>query len=135
MALITRSTSASIDVNQSEQVAAGNLYAGEDLDAAAPCYLKSADGKVYMSNGTALNEAAELLGFSGRAVKLGEPVTLFGYGSRFRYGTGLTPGDVYFVGATKGRLDAVATVGDTKGTVVAINATDILVVRVHPIGV
>lgn len=133
MALITRSANASLDANQANQVAAGNLYAGEALDVAAPCYIKSSDGKVYMANGTSANEAAEFVGFTARAVAIGEPVTLFGAGSRFRYGSSLTPGDVYYIGATAGRLDSSATTGDSMGTAQAINDTDILITRVSPV--
>jgi hypothetical protein len=105
------------------------LYAGEDLDPAAPCYIKSADGKVYMSNGTSANEAAEVVGFTPRSVKSGQPVTLFGDGARFFYGSGLTPGDKYYIGATKGRLDASTTTGDSVGVAQAITSTDIRVIR------
>jgi len=105
------------------------LYAGEDLDVAAPCYIKSSDGKVYMSNGTSANEAAEFAGFTPRAVKSGQPVTLFGLGARFKYGSSLTPGDVYYIGATKGRLDTAATTGDAMGVAAAITSTDIVVTR------
>lgn len=129
MALVTRSTDASIDVSTAQfapQIT--GLYAGEDLDAAAPCYIKSSDGKVYMANATSADEAAELVGFTPRAAKSGQPVTLFGKGSRFHYGSGLTPGDIYYVGATAGRLDTGATTGDAFGVAQAINTTDIRIV-------
>ncbi len=129
MGLLTRSTDASMDVSTAQfapQIT--GLYAGEALDAAAPCYIKSSDGKVYMSNGTSANEAAEVVGFTPRAVTAGQPVTLFGKGTRFHYGTGLTPGDIYYVGATKGRLDSSATTGDAFGVAQAINSTDIRII-------
>lgn len=131
MSLITR-TNANMDVNQCEQLLAGNVYAGEALDIAAPCYIKSSDGKVYMSNGTNADEAAEFAGFTPRAYVIGETVTLFGAGTRFRYGSSLTPGDVYYIAATKGRLDSAATTGDTSGTVQAVSSTDVVVRRVSP---
>ena len=131
MALVTRSANASIDGTQAEQVLAGNIYAGEDLDTVAPCYVGS-DGLVYMSNGTAANAAAGFIGFTAKSYKSGEAVTLFGAGNRFRYGSSLTPGARLFVGATKGRLDAAATTGDTLGTVVCVTTTDILVTRHNP---
>lgn len=130
MALITRSTNASIDTNTAMYAPQiSGLIAGEDLDMASPCYIKSSDGKVYMSNGTAANEAAEVIGFTPRSVKSGEPVTVFGKGARFRYGTGLTPGDKYYIGATAGRLDSAATTGDSTGVAQAITSTDIRVIR------
>jgi hypothetical protein len=109
------------------------LVAGENLDVAAPCYIKSSDGKVYMCNGTAANEAAEFAGFTPRAVISGQPVTLFGFGTRFRYGSGLTPGDVFYMGATAGRLDTAATTGDSMGLATAITATDVVVSRANPL--
>lgn len=131
MALLTRSTDASIDASTAQfapQIT--GLIAGEDLDVVAPCYIKSSDGKVYMSNATAANEAAEVAGFTPRAVKAGQPVTLFGKGTRFRYAaSGLTPGDVYYIAATAGRLDTAATVGDAVGAAQALTATDIRVIR------
>lgn len=131
MALITRATDASIDASSAAfapQIA--DLKAGEDIDIAAPCYVKS-DGKVYMSNGTSADAAAKVCGFSARAAKSGQPVTLFGAGARFKYGSGLTPGALYYVGATKGRLDAAATTGDAVGTAFAVTATDIIVARAN----
>lgn len=130
MALVTRSADASMDVSTGQiapQIT--GLIAGEDLDVAAPCYIKTSDGKVFMSNGTAANEAAEIVGFTPRAVKAGQPVTLFGRGTRFHYGSGLSPGAIYYIGATKGRLDDGATTGDAVGVAQAITATDIRVIR------
>jgi hypothetical protein len=133
MSLIVRSTLASLDINQAKQVVAG-LLAGEALDVVAPCYIKSSDGLVYMSNGTSANEAAEVVGFTPRAVAIGQPVTLFGPGSRFKYSDSLlTPGDMYYLGVTAGRLDTAATTGDAFGYAIALTATDILIVRTRPV--
>lgn len=135
MALVTRSADASIDATSAmyaPQVA--DLLAGEDIDMAAPCYIASADGLVYMSDATANNEAAEFVGFSASPASNGQPVTLFGLGARFRYGSGLTPGAVLFVAATAGRLDDAATTGDSVGTVQVLSDTDIRVTRVNPLG-
>jgi hypothetical protein len=132
MALITRVSDASMDVSTAQfapQIT--GLYAGEDLDVAAPCYVKSSDGKVYMANGTAATEPAKCFGFTPRAVKSGQPVTLFGLGTRFKYGTGLTIGALYYVGATAGRLDNAATGGDAVGCAYAVTATDIVVNRAN----
>lgn len=133
MTLLTRSANASMSANQANQIVAGNLYAGEALDVCAPCYIKSSDGKVYMGNATSANEAAEFVGFTARATAIDQPVTLFGFGSRFRYGSSLTPGDVYYLGATAGRLDTAATTGDSMGVAMAVSATDIVVIRTSPI--
>ena len=130
MALVTRATSASMDAATgmyAPQIT--GLVAGEDLDVAAPCYIKTSDGKVYMSNGTAATEPAEIVGFTPRAVKSTQPVTLFGKGTRFSYGTGLTIGDKLYIGATAGRLDTAATTGDALGVAQIITATDIRITR------
>lgn len=131
MALVTRVAAASLDASTgmfAPQIS-GDLIAGAAIDAVAPCYIKAADGKVYMSNAAAADEVAGFDGFSPKAYVAGAAVTLFGVGARFQYGTGLTPGAKYFIGATAGRLDTVATVGDAVGVARAINATDIRVTR------
>lgn len=131
MALLTRDAKASLDASTgmfAQQLT--GLIAGEDLDAAAPCYINSTDGLVYMSTGAAANEAAEFVGMTPRAAKEGEPVTLFGLGARFRYSDGgLTPGDKYFIGATAGRLDTAATTGGTVAIARAVTANDIVIIR------
>lgn len=131
MALVTVSANAGFDTVEAQRASRiSGLLAGEDLLTCAPCYIKGSDGKVYMSNGTAANEAAGIDGFTGRAVKAGEPVTLYGKGTRMGYADGtLTPGAKYFIGATAGRLDSAATTGDAVGVAQAIDAFDIRVTR------
>lgn len=130
MSLVTRVAGASMDATTGMKIPsiAGDLYAGEALDAAAPCYIKQSDGKVYMSNGTAATEPAGYDGTTPCAYAAGEAVTLFLFG-RFRYATGLTPGQKLYIGATAGRLDTAATTGDAVGVARAINATDIRFTR------
>ncbi len=107
-----------------------DLLAGEDLNIAAPCYIKASDGLVYMSDGTAANEAANVDGFTPRNVKTGEPVTLFGLDTRFKYSDGnLTPGQRLYLGTAPGILDNAPTVGDAGGVAKAINISDIRIVR------
>lgn len=133
MALLTRNSSITVDTRSA--MAAGQIpasigiVAGEALDAAAPCYIKASDGKAYMSNGTAADEAAKVDGFTGKSYTIGEPVTLLGRGVIFEYGSGLTPGARYYVGATAGRLDTATTTGDAVGVAAAISATHIRVTR------
>lgn len=131
MALVTIVADASMDASMGltcPQIS-GDLIAGEDLLAIAPCYIKNSDGLVYMSNGTAANEAAGFDGFTARAVKAGQACTLHGIGNRFRYAAGLTPGAKLYIGATAGRLDTAATTGDAVGVARAINDTDIRITR------
>lgn len=132
MALVTRASDASIDATSAMRAPqiAGDLYAGENLDAAAPCRIGS-DGLVYMSNATAANTSAEVWGFTPRAVVSGQPVTLFGAGARFKYGSGLTPGATFYAAATAGRLDTATTTGDAVGVAKVVSATDIIVIRAN----
>lgn len=125
MALVTRSAEASLDASTgmvAPQIT--GLIAGADLDVAAPCYIHS-DGTVRMADGTADNALAVVAGFTPRAVKSGQPVTLFGAGARFKYGAGLTPGALYFLAATAGRLDTAATTGGLVALAQAVTATDV----------
>lgn len=133
MALITRVATAGIDGVSALKVPSigGDLYAGEDLDPAAPCYIKESDGKVYMSNGTSANEAASVFGFTPKAYKNGEVCSLFMAGARFKYGSGLTPGDDFYLGATAGRLDNATTTGGSVVIARAVSATDIVVVALQ----
>jgi hypothetical protein len=104
-----------------------DLLAGEALDVAAPCYIKGSDGKVYMSNGTAVAEAAKVDGFTPQSYAIGQAVSLFGPGARFAYATGMTPGQNLFLAATAGRLDTAATIGGTVIIARACSSTDIIV--------
>jgi len=134
MSLVTRASAASPDASTAQfapQIT-GKL-AGEAIDPCAPCYIKASDGLVYMSNGTAANEASRVDGFSAQAAAAGNPVTLYGPGTRFHYGSALTIGTVLFAGATKGRLDDAATVGDWAGCALVISTTEIVVTRTGPL--
>lgn len=127
MALVTRDTAASPDASTgmfAPQIS--GLVAGEDLTVGDACYV-AADGTVMKSNGAAATAPAKCRGFATRTAKAGQPVTLYGRGARFRYGSGLTPGAEYFVAATAGQLDTAATVGGTVAVAFAVNATDIIV--------
>ena len=142
MALETRSSDASIDAMSAiktgqvlPQLPGNSLEAGEDLDALAPCYIASADGKVYMCNGTAADEAAEVIGFTGKAYKAGATVSLFRegvvayYADDFSGDDGVAPGDKLYIAATDGRLDTAATTGDSEGVAVALDNHHILIPR------
>ena len=124
MALVTKGSQLKIDAASAQFAPqlSGDLYAGEALDALAPCYIKASDGKVYMSNGTAANEAAKCDGITPKAYVAGAAVTLYGPGTKAEYATGMTPGATLYIGATAGRLDTTATTGDATGVARAITA-------------
>lgn len=129
MALVTRGTTASIDTIQGQKAPyISGVFAGEPLDALAPCYIKAADGLVYMSNGTGNNAAAKCHGFTPKAYSTGQALSLYGPGTRAEYGSGLTPGAPLYVGATAGRLDAAATTGGLVPVAIALNAKEIAVI-------
>jgi hypothetical protein len=130
MALVTRASDASLDASTGMLAAQiPDLIAGEDLEI-GPCYIKASDGKAYASNATAATAPAGCHGFCARSVKAGQPVTLFGPGTRFRYAaSGLTPGATLYIGATAGRLDTAATTGDAVGIAFCKDTTDIVVAR------
>lgn len=133
MALLARAADASVDASTAmfaEQVS--GLVAGEAIDACAACYIATADGKVYQSNGTSANAAAKVDGFSAQAAAAGQGVTLLGRGTRMRYGTGLTIAALYYLGTTAGRLDTATTTGGTVALAKAISATDVVVVNRVP---
>lgn len=133
MALLARVASPSGDTThliKAPQIS-GDEYAGEDLDAVAACYKKASDGLWYMSNGTALTEPARCMGFTARAVKLGQPVTIYRIGARFGYGTAMAIGTQLFVAATAGRLDTAATTGGLVAIAEVITATDIQVIAMR----
>ena len=101
------------------------LLAGEAIAAGDACYIKS-DGKVWLATGAAANAAAKVVGFAAQAAAVGEAITLFN-DVNFNYGSGLTPGAVYYLsGTTAGGLDTSASTGGTKPIAYAVTAT-----RVH----
>lgn len=133
MALLTRALDASVDASTAmfaEQIS--GKVAGEDIDTACNACYVAADGLVYMSNGTAANAAAKVDGFNAQPAKAGQGVTLLGRGLRMRYGTGLTPAALYYLGTTAGRLDTATTTGGTVALCKAIDTTDIRVVNIVP---
>lgn len=133
MALLDRASDASVDASTAmfaEQLS--GLVAGEAIDALAACYIKASDGKVYQSNGTAADAAAKVDGFSAQAASAGQGVTLFGRGTRMRYGTGLTIGALYYLGTTAGRLDTATTTGGSVALAKAVTSTDIRIVNIVP---
>src|SRR5690348_13527425 len=112
MALIAKSGTPSLSSpTPSRENTIAGLLAGEAIAAGDVCYIAS-DGTAMRSNGTAATAPAVGLGIAGGAAAAGESVTLFRR-AHFHYGSGLTPGAPYYVGATAGRLDTAATTGGT----------------------
>lgn len=133
MALVAApATTTTVDTRSAQHAtqipASVGLTAGEALTTASPCRIHS-DGKVYLSNGTADDAEANVHGWTGKPYAAGDAVTLWGPGTIFEYGTGLTPGAVLYVGTTDGRLDTAATTGDATGVALVISTTHIITTR------
>lgn len=128
MASVTRDARASMDTSTAMYAPQiSGLIAGEDIALGAPCYIKASDGKLYNATGAAVNAAAKIDGFSGRNAKAGQALTIYGKGTRFRWGSALTPAQDLFLDAVAGGLNTVATTGGLVAIARAINDTDIRV--------
>ena len=99
------------------------LVAGEAIAAGDACYIKAADGFVWLSNGTAVNAAAKVRGYAAAAAAVGEAVSIY-HGVNWYYGAALSPGaDLFLSSATSGALSDVATIGGTAPIGFVIDAT------------
>lgn len=127
MAAVTKSSSASFDtvtqINTGAKIPVlpdNPHVAGEAITICSPCYLKASDGKIYLANGTANDEEAEVLGWAANAASAGEQVTLW-QGEQIIYysddfsGASISPGDILYLGTTNGALSTTATLGDNVG--------------------
>ena len=100
------------------------LYAGEAIAGGDACYIKTSDGKIWRSIGTAANAAAEVDGYAACDAAVSDPLTLY-YGIRFQYGSGLSPGSFLYLDTVAGGLSDVATTGGTAKIGRVIDATRI----------
>lgn len=131
MSLITKGTALSIDASSvPSAVRVSVLFAGEALDAVAPCYIDT-NGNVRMSidSQETVSNVSDFVGFTADTVVSGAPVTLFGKGARFSYGSGFTPNTPVYVAATAGRLDDAQVSSADDPVALIISARDILVLR------
>lgn len=113
-----------------------DLVAGDDLAIGACCYIDSA-GLVQLCDATAADVKGSFHGCPGRTVLTGQPVTLFGPGTRFLYDSaaGLTKGAQLFLDVLgTGSLIDTAQTGDSTGVAVALNTTDIMITNYKLIG-
>lgn len=104
------------------------LRAGEAIAAGDACYIKAADGLVWLSTGAAANAAAKVRGFAMEPASTGDPVTLT-WDVVFNYGAALTPGADVFLSATAGALADAATTGGTAPIGYVVDATRIALQR------
>lgn len=127
MAAIPRDTTRTVQVDgvtaMTSPGPSGNLYAGEALDACAPCYIAT-DGFVYMSDGAAVGVENKIIGIVPVQTAIGGIVDLLApNGLRVHWAAAgtLTPGNVIYLGAVPGGIDTAAQLGDTTGIGMAIN--------------
>lgn len=110
---------ASLEVPSTNKIT--GLVAGENIAGGDACYIKTSDGAVYRSTGTANNAAAAVDGFAAENVTTGEAITLF-FNVHLKYSdAALSPGSSYYLSTTAGALSTVATTG---GLTVIARAVD-----------
>lgn len=75
------------------------LKAGEAIAQGDACYLKTSDGRIYRSNGSAAGEATRVDGFAPDDAPVGEACTLY-FDVRFDYAVGMGVGTAFYLSAT-----------------------------------
>jgi hypothetical protein len=130
MAAVAKSGTPSICTQTpSREHQTSGLKAGEAIAAGDACYIKAADGLVWLSTGAAANAAAKVRGFAAAAAQVGEAVTLY-HGVNWYYGAALSPGaDLFLSSATAGALSDIATTGGTAPIGYVIDATRVFLDR------
>ena len=129
MASISKVTPVSISTAAPDaEHSLSGLYAGEAIAAGDACYIKTADGKLWRSIGTAANAAAVVDGFAASDAAVGDPLSVY-YNIRFRYGASLQPGTYVYLDTVAGGLSDTATTGGTVPIGRVIDATRIDLVR------
>ena len=125
MADVAKSGTPSLSSLTTQVNSLSGLMAGEAIAAGDACYIKGSDGKIYKSDGSAADEAAEVHGYAPKAAGIGEPITLV-WDCRFRYGAGMTPGTKLYVSVNAGLLADAPSTGGVAPVGFVVDAT-----RVH----
>lgn len=91
-----------------------------------------ADGLLYPADGSAVGVNAVIFGWSTRAGKAGQTMTVYSAGDVAKYAdTTLVPGSILFLGtpaAGAAVLSSTASIGDTVGKAQAIDADNIRII-------
>jgi hypothetical protein len=113
MAAVTKSANIAMDtVSGSKAGTISGKVAGEAIAKGDACYIKGSDGKIYKSINTAVNEAANVMGFAADGAAINEAVTLYSAPSIWEYSDALlTPGALLYLGAVAGGLDTAPGTG------------------------
>jgi hypothetical protein len=124
MANITLSARASFDTSTTMYAfQLSGKVAGEDLLVGQPVYLKQSDDKIWK-----FAAGQVLVGIAARNAKAGQPVTVYGPGTRFHASDTALTANVYFAGAGGVIADA-ATTDDAQGAFIRVSANDLMVIR------
>lgn len=103
---------------------------GADVGSAVTPLRMAGDGMLYPATAAAAGANARIFGWSTRAGKAGQPMTVYGTGAVAKYADEtLTPGAVLYLGETAGTLSSIATTGDAVGCAQAIDASNIRITR------
>lgn len=123
MANITISTRASVDASTALYAfQISGKVAGADVTAGQPVYLRQSDDKMYPF---ATGEV--LAGIAARNAKAGQPVTVFGIGTRFHASDAALTAKVYYAGAG-GVISDTATADDTRGAFLRVGPNDLAII-------
>lgn len=132
--LIVKSANASFDASTgmvAPQVS--HRILGEDIPSAVMPLQMKADGLLYRANGAAADSNARIFGWSTRAGKAGNTMTVYGEGAVAKYADEtLVPGSLLFLGtqsATDATLSSGSSIGDLVGCAQAIDASNIRITR------
>lgn len=111
----------------------GPLYAGEIIPVASPCYV-AADGTVMKCITTTTGFIATVSAWTGfcisGAAAIGDPVTLFGVGTRAHIcASGVVIATYYWIAATAAQIDTTAVVATDIPFAVGVSTTDIRIIR------
>jgi hypothetical protein len=129
---ITKLSTAGVDgISANRCIVLSELFAGEALAKADACYIRS-DGLVYKAVSThqaTLTGFADFDGFTDRAVKSGQPVSLFGHSAIFGYAAAMTPGQPLFVSSNAGLISDTKVAANDTPIAKAISLTDFKVIK------
>ena len=105
------------------------MVAGEDILACEAVYLSGANTVSKASSvNTIYSGESKFIGLAPKDYKAGEPMTVFGVGSRFKYSVGMNAGDYLFVSDTAGKLADEGNAAD-RPVAIVLNSTDIQIIR------
>ena len=104
------------------------MVAGEDISACESVYISGANTVRKASSVNTISGESKFIGLAPKDYKAGEPMTVFGVGSRFKYSVGMIAGDYLYVSSTAGKLTDEGNAAD-RPVAIVLNSTDIQIIR------